>query len=83
MYSFFYNKTIFWINIIFIVIVLILFKLLDINNILEGIMFFAFILVLFIFLVFIEGAQIILSFFAGPKKQTGNLNSNRSRNNMR
>jgi len=90
-YSFFKYKIIFWINIIFIIIAII--AHLTFTAIMEkeeagsGVHFFgppSFLLTLagLVFLPLIE-VFIIQFNFAGPQKQTGNLNVNRSRNNMR
>lgn len=87
-YSFFYNRIIFWFNIIFIVIAITA-HIIFINSIkLEEVQSFfppvyiLLILLGFILLPIIE--LLIIQFsFAWRQKQTNILNANRSRNNMR
>ena len=87
-YSFFNNKIIFWINIIFIVIAITA-HIIFINSIkLEEVesffppVYILLILLGFILLPIIE-LFIIQFSFAWRQKQTGNSNTNRSKNNMR
>ena len=87
-YSFFKYKIIFWINIIFIIIAIIVnvtfIAIMEKEGAESGVYFFgtpSFLLTLagLVFLPLIE-VFIIQFSFGGSQKQTGNLNANRSRN---
>ena len=83
--SFLYDtRIVFWINIIFIVIIAILFQVLDIDKnfsiyVVIGMIVSGFI---FLALIFAESARMIYS-FTGLRQQTGILNINWSKSNTR